>query len=213
MAVNRLVLLTGVFAVEAALLALAHWQYNRYHQRLNEQAARSTAPQTHFIGTIQKYAWLTNQPQPNGDENDRPGRRLIALMQTDTGPQIADLGWQPNPAVPTAAPDFSTFPTGPLPVTGITLPLPARRGWLQGPLTTTHPQLLAFLAPQALTSATVPATYTAATLSVVPGVSPQPPALKNPGMNFSYMMQWLGMALLFPILCANLFLKTTRRQK
>lgn len=215
MAVNRALLVTAALAIEAALLALAHWQYNRYRLRLNEQADRLAAPQQHLTGTPIKYAFLTNQPQPGGDESDRPGRRLIAVIQNAGGEQLADLGWQQNPAVPTGAPNFSAYPISEIQITGITLPLPTRRGWLQGPLTTTHPQLLAFLAPETLTSSTVPATYIAATATspTLPNTLYAPPALKNPGMNFSYMLQWLGMACLFPVLCLNLLFKTTRRRK
>src|SRR4051812_46147089 len=111
MTVNRALFITTALAIEAALLSLAHWQYNRYSQRIAEQTARAAAPKDHLTGTPLKYAYLTNQPNPNGDESSQPGRRLIALMQPTSGQQLADLGWQPNPLVSTAAPDFSAYPT------------------------------------------------------------------------------------------------------
>jgi cytochrome oxidase assembly protein ShyY1 len=165
------------------------------------------------------YAFLTNQPKPGADliggeagGESTVGRRLIALLQTPQGQRIADLGWQPNPRDPTAAPDFSTFPKTQIEVTGLATPLPTRRGWLQGPLTTTHPQLLAFLAPEALTSATVPTDYLAATQTspTLPGITSLPPALKSPLTHASYALQWLAMAISFPIL---VFFASRRNRK
>ncbi len=210
MSISRAFLYLLAACIEIVLLSLSHWQVNRYHQRMAEHAARVAAPRIHLTGPVILYAFLANQPKPGADliggeagGESIVGRRLIAVMQTPQGEHIADLGWQPNPSNPTAAPDFSAFPKTQIEVTGLSMPLPTRRGWLQGPLTTTHPQLLAFLAPEALTSATVPSHYLAATQTspTLPNILSLPPALKSPLTHASYALQWLVMAIAFPILC------------
>jgi cytochrome oxidase assembly protein ShyY1 len=218
MTVYRAFLYLLAACIEVALLSLSHWQVNRYHQRIAEHAARAAAPRAHLVGPVVSYAFLTNQPKPGADlvggeagGSTTVGRRLIAVIQTPQGQRIADLGWQPNPPDPTAAPDFDAFPKTNVEVTGLQMPLPTRRGWLQGPLTTTHPQLLAFLAPEALTSATVPQDYLAATSTspTLPNILSIPPALKSPLTHASYALQWLVMAIAFPVL---LFFAIRRRR-
>jgi cytochrome oxidase assembly protein ShyY1 len=195
--------------VEAALFWLAGWQWHRYHQHLSAQAGRNGTPRVTVSGKPLTFAWFTNQPSPADGET--AGRRLIVVLQTAHGLQLADLGWQRNPPDPAAPPDFSAYEhLDRLTVTGVPVARPVRHGALRGPATTTHRRLLAFLDPSVLTSATLPPTYLLAT-QVSPG---QPtlitrlPPLRRPMMNLSYALQWLVMALVFPLLCWGLWRKS-----
>jgi cytochrome oxidase assembly protein ShyY1 len=203
---SRALLLILFFLVEAALLALAHWQWQRYHHKLARQEAQASLPPATLA--IEAYqptqAFLTQQPAPG---SGRLGWRLIAVVHTSTTAVIVDRGWQPAQPIgqPTPMPDFSalTPPTSPTTLLGHWQPLPTRKGWLKGPDTTTHPQLLAFLNPARLTSATVRPDYfqltqadaTPTTLIFGPSAPPFPPQ-----RHLAYAIQWLTMALTLPLL-------------
>lgn len=215
---SRALLFILFVLAEAALLALAHWQWQRYQQKLAlEVAQASLPPATLPIQTYQPtQAFLTQQPAPG---TGRLGWRLIAVAHTSTTAVIIDRGWQPPQPVgqPTSVPDFSalTPPTSPTTLSGHWQPLPTRKGWLKGPDTTTHPQLLAFLNPARLTSATVLPEYfqltqadaTSTTLLLGPSAPPFPPQ-----RHLAYAIQWLVMALTLPLLVFGAVWATRRRR-
>lgn len=211
---SRALLLILFLLAEAALLALAHWQWQRYYQKLALQTAQANLPTATLA--IQAYqptqAFLTQQPAPH---TGRLGWRLIAVAHTSTSVVIIDRGWQPTQSSP--APDFSalTPPSSPTTLSGHWQPLPMRKGWLPGPDTTTHPQLLAFLNPARLTSATVRPDYfqltqadtSPTTLILGPAAPPFPPQ-----RHLAYALQWLVMALTLPLLAFGAVWAKRRRR-
>jgi cytochrome oxidase assembly protein ShyY1 len=201
---KTILLLALALLVEASLLSLAHWQWRRYHQRLNEQAEAAARPPAVLAGRyLPQVAALVQQPNPQNPEES--GWRMLALLQASGSLVVVDRGyalprWQPN-----GSPDFTGLqpPPGPQQLAGVWVPIPTRKGWLRGPDTTTSPQLLAFLNPAVLTSQTVlPQQFIltrAETLATVP--TPSAPPTANPLRHLSYMIQWLLMAAVFPLLC------------
>lgn len=205
-------LITTALAVETGLLSLSHWQNTRYHQRLAQQEEFSSRPSITLTGTFQPentFA-LTNQPNPLNPENDL-GWRILTPLQTASGTILVDRGYMPPALNPDGSPNFSPATPTADTVDGILQPFPTRHGWLQGPDTTTHPRLLAFLNPQLIISETTP-TYLIARTSTSPNLTAVPPPLPAPLKHLSYSYQWLGMALAFPILCLFGFLKNRRKK-
>lgn len=214
---SRALLLILFLLAQAALLALAHWQWQRYHQKLALEQAQANLPAATLA--IQAYqpmqAFLTQQPAPR---SGRLGWRLIAVAHTSNSAVIIDRGWQPaqSASQSTPAPNFTalTPPTSPTTLIGHWQPLPTRRGWLKGPDTTTHPQLLAFLNPARLTSAIVLPHYfqltepdATTTLTLGPSAPPFPPQ-----RHLAYAIQWLVMALTLPLLAFGAWWATRRRR-
>ncbi|PZP40682.1 MAG: hypothetical protein DI585_00200 [Pseudomonas fluorescens] len=190
-------------AVEAGLLSLAHWQWNRYHQRLAlqaEVAARLPVALTGEWLPAHTYA-LTNQPNPLNPESDL-GWRILTPLRTASGTIIVDRGFTHPRFKPNQGPDFASFkPTETsATLTGYLQPFPQRKGWLQGPDVTTHPRLLAYLNPALIISDTQPV-YLITRTATSPELTAVPPPLPAPTKHLSYALQWLGMAIAFPILC------------
>lgn len=207
-----LLLLAG--GVEVGLLTLANWQKTRYHQRLSEQAAFAVRPSVTLTGTWLPEATfaLTNQPHPRAPEAEL-GWRILTPLRTPSGTVIIDRGYATPRYHADRSPDFSALNPEAIPVTlsGVTQPFPQRKGWLQGPDTTTHPRLLAFLNPELIVSDTQPE-YLISRTPTSAQILAVPPPLPAPTKHLSYAFQWLGMALAFPLLCAVAFVKNRRRK-
>lgn len=216
----RLVLLAAAaLAAESALLTLAGWQWRRMHQRQAEMASQAAQPTVTLSGMFDasRTVVLDNQPHPHNP--DIIGWRLITPLRTASGTILADRGWLPLPPDRTAAPDLTPYlaPGGEVSLTGILKPIPTRHGWLQGPDTTTQPTILARLSPAAITPETVSASYLQLTQ---PAEEPQPGLLTqllaapsptpDPARHLSYALQWLGMALAFPVLCLAAWRKSRK---
>lgn len=199
--------------VEAGLLSLANWQHHRYLQRVDEQAEFSARPSITVSGIFQNSQTfaLTNQPDPVNPEADL-GWRLLTPLQTASGTLIIDRGYTPAVTNADGTPNFSHFATTATTVSGVFQPFPQRHGWLHGPDVTTDPHLLAFLNPSLIISDTQPI-YLIARSSTSPGLTAVPPPLVSPEKHLSYMLQWLGMAIAFPILCACAIWKKRRSKK
>ncbi|MCA3243855.1 MAG: hypothetical protein INF43_00930 [Alphaproteobacteria bacterium] len=190
--------------VELSLLSLADWQWRRYQQRLTEQAVAAARPPNTLTGTyLPLTAALTQQPNPTNPEES--GWRVLALLQTAGSLVVIDRGYAVPRWLADGVPDFTGLapPTGLQTVQGVWVPLPTRRGWLRGPDTTTHPRLLAFLNPAMLTSASVAPQQLVLTSPDTANPEPMPsaPPMANPLRHLSYMLQWLLMAVVFPLLC------------
>jgi cytochrome oxidase assembly protein ShyY1 len=197
-------LIIAALAIELALLSLAHWQWRRYHQRMAEQATAAARPPSLLQGEYLAFtAALTNQPNPQNPEES--GWRVLGLFQTSQSLVVIDRGYAPPQFLTTHAPDFTHLqpPSATQTLQGLWIPLPHRKGWLGGPDTTTHPKLLAFLNPARLTSASVLPQQFVLTVPDTSATIPQPsaPPTANPLRHLSYMIQWLVMAALFPLLC------------
>lgn len=205
-------LTAATLGVEASLLALSNWQRHRYHQRLDEQAEFSARQSQTVSGTFlnSRTFALTNQPNPADPENDT-GWRILTPLQTTSGTLVIDRGFTHPTLNPDGTPDFTLFNQTSATVSGIYQPFPQRHGWLQGPDTTTNPHLLAFLNPGLLVSETTPS-YLIARTGTSPHLAAVPPPLPAADRHLSYMLQWLGMAIAFPVLCLYGFLKNRRRK-
>lgn len=206
-------LLPLAVGVEAGLLTLANWQNHRYHQRIAEQSEFTARPSVTLIGTFlpaQTFA-LTNQPNPLNPEAE-VGWRILTPLQTASGTVIIDRGYMQPTLNTDNTPNFGPATPTEDEVSGILAPFPTRKGWLQGPDTTTHPNLLAFLNPALITSETT-TTYLIARTSTSPNLTAVPPPLPAPTKHLSYALQWLGMAIAFPILCLVSYLNSRRKRK
>ncbi len=190
-------------AVEAGLLTLANWQWGRYQQRLAQQTEFASRPAVTLSGTWQPQhtVALTNQPHPLSPESSR-GWRILTPLITASGTVLIDRGFTPPSVHTDNTPNFTPFQPVTISTTlsGVWQPFPQRRGWLRGPDVTTHPRLLAFLNPAHSVSATGPA-YLISRTPTSPNLTAVPPPLPAPTKHLSYALQWLGMALAFPIMC------------
>lgn len=197
--------------VEAGLLSLANWQHHRYLQRVHEQAAFAALPTRDFSGTFDNShtVALTNQPNPLNPEAE-VGWRILTPLTSGSQTMIVDRGWVAETLNPDGTPNFTPFETSATTVSGLYQLFPQRHGWLKGPDTTTNPKLLAFLNPVLISSATTIPVYLVARSSTAPGLIANPPPLASPQRHLSYMLQWLGMAIAFPILCVYAFFKNRR---
>lgn len=205
-------LLALAIAIEAGLLTLANWQRTRYHQRLTEQTEFAARPSQTLGGTWLPEATfaLTNQPNPTNPEA-AIGWRILTPMVTSSGTLVIDRGYATPRFHPDNSPDFShVHPTATsATLAGVWQPFPQRKGVLRGPDTTTHPRLLAFLNPSLIISKTQPAYFVSRTPSSG-AILAVPPPLPAPTKHLSYALQWLGMALAFPLLCLFAYLKSRR---
>ncbi len=204
-------LMLGALGVEAGLLTLSNWQKNRYHQRLNEQSAFTARPPATMSGVFDNAATtaLTNQPHPQNPEAER-GWRILTPLRTASGTVVIDRGYTAPHLNPDGSPNF-TFLTQPsATITGVLQPYPQRRGILRGPDVTTHPRLLAFLNPSLITSDTLRPEYLIARTPTAEGVLAVPPPLPAPTKHLSYALQWLGLAVAFPVMCLLTWIKSRR---
>ncbi|MFO0500211.1 MAG: SURF1 family cytochrome oxidase biogenesis protein [Pseudomonadota bacterium] len=213
---NTLLVLAFLLA-EAALLALGAWQWQRYHQRLAEQAAAAHAAPIELIGAYTPVlAALTQQPDPQVPEES--GWRLYGVLNTLSGSVLINRGYHaPQWAdMNKSTPNFTglTAPSGTFTLRGVWADIPQRKGWLKGPETTTHPQLLAFLNPALITSSTLAPQQLVLTQPETPTspLVPAAPPLANPLRHLSYAIQWLCMALVLAVLSALAWRKSTRRR-
>lgn len=208
-----LALLVGATGVEAGLLALSHWQFSRYRQRQAALAEFATRPATTVTGTFlsSQTSALENQPNPVNPETI--GWRILTPLATASGTILVDRGWAPPTYLAPNVPNFAPFATSQtVTLQGIWQPLPVRHGWLHGPDVTTHPRLLAFLNPTLITSATMPSHYLI-TRTPESNLTAIPPPLPAPLRHLSYALQWLGMAIAFPVLCGIGWAKNRRRSR
>ena len=197
--------------VEAGLLALSNWQWNRYQQRLAGLEEFAARPSVTVQGTfLPEHSFaLTNQPNPLNPESEL-GWRILTPMQTPSGTLVVDRGYMPPAFNPDGSPNFNAATPVADTVSGVFQPYPQRRGWLKGPDTTTHPHLLAFLNPALIVSETRPDYLIARTITS-PNLIAVPPPLPAPTKHLSYALQWLGLAIAFPILCFIGWRKNRRR--
>lgn len=200
-----MLLVLAALCVEAGLLGLAHWQWRRYHQRLDEHAAWLARPPVWVQGTYRPESLGALTHQPNPVKPEEMGWRVLGVLETAQGPVLIDRGFTAPRWLADNIPDFSQLhlPAGPQTLAALPQEIPTRKGVLRGPDTTIHPRLLAFLNPAHLTSGTVP---TQAYVLTAPDAPTQPlnalpPPPKNPLRHLSYMVQWLMMAAIFPLLC------------
>lgn len=201
---------------EALFLKLTHWQYTRYVSAVEENAA--PRPQTLLTGHFIPSATTVLDNQPNPEDPSHIGWRLLVPFQTEEETLLIDRGWLPSPE------DRSLFPPELLTLTSAsptTLAVthqnfPKAKGWLKGPLTTTHPRILTRYTPAPVPHPLSPTRYA----YEIPHLSPQntrllsvaPPA-RNPEMHRSYMLQWLGLALALPFLWLSLLPKRYKQNK
>jgi cytochrome oxidase assembly protein ShyY1 len=204
-------LITTALAVETGLLTLANWQSHRYHQRLSEQAAFDFLPNLTLTGTFDdtRTAALTNQPNPLNPEAET-GWRILTPLTTSSGTILVDRGYMQPTFNPDGSPNFAPATATLEAVSGVLKPFPQRHGWLRGPDVTTHPRLLAFLNPSVIISETTPA-YLIARTSTSPNLTSLAPPLPAAQRHLNYMLQWLGLAIAFPILCAVRWYKARRK--
>jgi cytochrome oxidase assembly protein ShyY1 len=90
--------------------------------------------------------------------------------------------------------------TGASTLQGVWAEVPVRKGLLGGPDTTTATNILAYLNPRAVHPRANAQRYF---INLNPNSSlfVSRPATANPNKHFGYMVQWLIMAFVFPILC------------
>lgn len=197
---DKFLLLLLALAVEVLLLTLADWQYARMQYKQALAAAGAARPQTTLRGAWDdsRTVALDNQPSPRGDA---VGRRVLTPLATPSGTVIVDRGWLPLGRDTAAPPDFAALAPTADAVSGRMEPFPRRHGWLPGPDVTTTPRVLTFLNPALITSDTLGATYLIATTSTSPNLRASPPPAPDADMHAGYALQWLLMALAFPLCC------------
>lgn len=189
------------FAVEASLLALANWQFHRMAEK--EALAlvqQQRAPDTRS-GTWQVSATVALDNQPRPGNGDVVGWRIFTPLDVSGDTVLVDRGWVPLPPDRTAVPDFAGLAPTTTTVSGVWAAFPQRHGWLPGPDTTTNSRVLAWLNSALITSASTGPAYLQATTATAPGVLAMPPSPPSGQRHAAYALQWLLMALVFPILC------------
>lgn len=197
---NYLLVLTAL-GIEAALLGLAHWQYGRMLEKQNLAVAEAVRPSLTLAGVWDTAATTALDNQPNPTDEGQVGWRIFTPLVTSTSVVIVDRGWAPFPPDRTAPPNFASVMPTTNHVNGVWAAFPTRQGWLQGPDTTTHPRILAWLNPTRITSATVAPMYVQATTPTAQGLAAQHlPLTGKANRHASYALQWLVMALIFPVL-------------
>jgi cytochrome oxidase assembly protein ShyY1 len=196
---QTLLLVALAAAVEVLLLLLADWQYHRMLYKQAMATALEAQPLTTLAGTWDVSRTVAPDNQP--DRDGTPGRRILTPLATPSGTVIVERGWLPPPPDGASPPDFTRFtPTAAI-VSGILQPFPTRHGWLPSPDTTTDPRVLTFLNPSRITSATVGGMYLSARTPTAPGLKPDAGPPPDADMHASYALQWLVMALVFPLCC------------
>lgn len=215
---RKLVLIVAFLLAEAALLSLGHWQWRRYQQRLDEQATAARAAPTELIGTYTPaLAALTQQPNPHVPEES--GWRVYGVLTTPSGSILINRGYHAPQWADSnkSTPNFAGLmpPSGTLTLRGVWADIPHRKGWLRGPETTTHPQLLAFLNPALITSNTLVPLQLVLTQPEAPTspLTPSAPPLANPLRHLSYAIQWLCMALALALMAGFAYRRSIRRGK
>jgi cytochrome oxidase assembly protein ShyY1 len=204
----RLGLLGIAVVIELGLLALGHWQWQRYQQRVAERAMVSTQPLVTLHGewVPEVFAVLDNQPHPF--EDNKVGWRVLGVLQTGSNTVVVDRGWVPitlSREGKFQPQDWVKPVRGTVALSGIWKPFPQRHGWLKGPDTATDPKILAFFNPQLLTNHPVGDFYLSAKMNIDKTnnqkIIPEPTPPMNPWRHLSYMFQWLGLSFVFPLLC------------
>lgn len=193
-------------------MSLANWQHNRYRQRQAEHAAFAAIPMRTFSGTFNnaQTVALTNQPNPLNPESG-VGWRILTPLESEGKTMIVDRGWSRPVLNADGTPNFAPFTTSATTVSGLFQLFPQRQGWLKGPDTTTHPRLLAFLNPLLITEHLTMPVYVIARTSTSENIIANPPPLPSAQKHFSYMLQWIGLSIAFPILCLYAFFKNRRK--
>lgn len=200
LSVRSLFLLVAALGVQAALLTLATWQYHRYQQRTLAIAQAEEQPLTIIQGQFLNANTVALDNQPNPADPTQIGWRILTPFQTAGALIIVDRGWS-RPLLANGVPHFTPFATSVTTISGILQPIKTPSGWLKGPATTTHPQLLTLVSPSLIISQTTAASLLAISTPTNGVAIPQPAPLANPIQNLSYTVQWLAMAAIFPILC------------
>lgn len=203
---TRFFLLFLALGVEAALLSLGHWQYRRWQQRLNEQHATAIAPLARLEGLwVGTAVVLDNQPAPTGQG---VGWRLLQALDTGTGRTVVDRGFF-VPANRTVFNASVFTASGTAVLDGVWAEAPPRHGWLKGPDTTTADNILAFFNPTRVDTRADTQRYFVSVTPTQTGVEATRPPTAAPERHLGYMVQWLLMAGVFPLLC----LAALRRKK
>ena len=215
MRASLIFLILCIVCTEFALVSLGVWQFHRWQQRVQEQENRAHSTRLSVTGIYQTSLTVALDNQPHPTQPDLIGWRLLTPLQTVSTVVIVDRGWLPLPPDRTATPTFAGLnpPAGSVKVTGIPLPVSPRKGWLKGPDTTTSNRVLARLNPALITP------QGSSTTTVLQSIVPDNPRLlampsptPNPLRHLSYMIQWLTMAALFPVLCLALLHKRMRNR-
>lgn len=214
---RRLVLFTLAFCLfvgtQGVLLKLAHWQFTRWQQAqafelsLKEKLA---APATAYVPNhSQEYdmvqltgvfdhtrsRWLANQKHLGHN-----GWRLLTPFVMADSEIIVDRGWHKDQQT---LPDLEAYTSSVSSVQGMLRHFPVRSGWLQGPVTNTDPRELLFLEPSAVptqngvTRATV---YLQAKTPTHQKVVPAATGMYDGPPHLQYMLTWLSLSILLPIL-------------
>lgn len=198
----KIVYIFGVGAlvlVEAGLLGLATWQYHRMQEKDQMAAQLAARAPVALQGVWQNDATfvLDNQPNP---QDATIGWRVLTPLVTSDSVVVVDRGWVPLPADRTAPPDVARYVARLEKVEGVWADYPQRHGWLRGPDTTNQPRILAWLNPSLITSATLGPQYLQATTATAAAMLAVPPASPDGSRHASYALQWLLMAVAFPLL-------------
>lgn len=180
--------------VEGGFLLAARWQANRYASAVEENTR--PRPQQNLSGQFIPSATTVLDNQPNPAHPSRIGWRVLVPFQTASETLLVDRGWHPAPADRTAFPPEISHLTSSAPISlTVTLhPFPAQKGWLKGPATAAHPRILARMSP-----APIPVVVSTTHYAYEIAENTQLPPLRNPAMHRSYMLQWLGLAIAFPL--------------
>lgn len=211
-------------ATETTLIKLAVWQHSRMHQRLDEQTAFKAAPKVKISGQFvqdTQVILLEHQRHKMG-AGDVSGWRVFSEFDTEDGKRVwLDRGWTPyQRGAHRLTPDFTpyTTPQGTFELEGRYERFPERKeGGFGGATTTTHPQVLAFLSQNYLKSPsdhyfqTLTDTNKSAKKVIQPAFTP----LASPAKHQEYMLTWLSLAVILPLLYMGLLFqrfKTFRKQ-
>ncbi|NBX86237.1 MAG: hypothetical protein EBQ80_03210 [Proteobacteria bacterium] len=197
---RHIFLLLLVVGLESLFLTLAHWQWQRYQQRLSEVAAFQQQTPITLSGTFLNAQTKALDNQPNPTNPEKIGWRILTPFQTASQTIIIERGW----ATPQPLTNFTISQTQ---ITGIWQPFPQRKGWLKGPDITINPNQLAFLNPSLIISTTTGTHYLAATTTTHPNLQAQPQPPFNPQRHLSYCLQWLALALTLPILLLTTYFR------
>jgi cytochrome oxidase assembly protein ShyY1 len=158
---------------------------------------------------------LDNQPEPYG--GPQVGWRLLQAAATSTSIVVVDRGW----FIPATQQQFNSaayLAQGQFELAGVWQAAPAPRGWLRGPATTTAPNILTLISPTLVHPQALSSSYFVATTPTQPGAQPggvvaSRPPTRNPQRHLSYLLQWLGLALVFPVLCGAAWRRKAPKQR
>lgn len=198
---------------ETVLIKLAWWQYSRMHERavyeqtvseamnlapieqqkgLKDNIWRHVILEGHFDN--QRSVLLSNQRYQG-----RVGWRLFTPFISGDVEIIIDRGWI---AGAVEKPSPKTFMTNISKVEGVVRALPQRNGWLKGPVHDVSADTLLFLDIDAIEAGEMSRqpVYVQAKTMTHSGVTASITALDAGSPHKSYMLTWLSLAILLPIL-------------